>query len=144
MQLIIRHLFRDLNNFYVTSFFELLYKKLIEKFPQHSFEIVNDASYEDKGYGGIYSCMNLSIVNPSSGKYILISFFDNWKYHFMKHMGWQPENMMQFFYPGGFNYLDYFSFMYSEQNNNDIDCPININIRYNPFFYGPYEKASLS
>jgi hypothetical protein len=143
MQIIIRHLFRDLGNFYVTNFFNTLYNKLIQKFPEHEFEIVNDPSYENNGYGSIYSCMSFSIINPKSKKYILISFFDNWKYHFMKHLGWNPSNMVQFFYPGGFNYIDYFNFKYTESNNTDIDCPSNITNIYKCFFYGSYEKGSL-
>lgn len=143
MEIIIRHLFRNINNFYVTSFFDTLYKKIIDKFPEHSFEIVNDKSYENRGYGSIYSCMNFSIINPESGKYILISFFDNWKYHFMKHLGWEPHKMQQFFYPGGFNYIDYFHFKNNEKNNKDIECPENIVNIYKSFFYGPYENGSL-
>lgn len=142
MQIVIRHLFRDLGNFYVTSFFQLLYKKLLEKFSEHSFEIINDPSYENNGYGSIYSCMSFSIINPINNKYILISFFDNWKYHFMRHLGWDPSNMTQFFYPGGFNYIDYFNFKDKEKTNNDIDCPLDITDKYNSFFYGPYEKGS--
>lgn len=143
MQLIIRHLFRDIRNFYVTHFFDTLYHKLIDKFPQHSFEIVNDKSYEHHGYGGIYSCMNFSIINPESGRYIVISFFDNWKYHFMRHLGWNPSNMVQFFYPGGFNYIDYFCFKNDEKHNSDIVCPSNIKDIYQSFFYSPHEKGSL-
>lgn len=143
MKLVIRHLFRDLGKFYVTNFFQVLYQKLIDRFPEFTFEIQNDPSYENNGYGSIYSCMNFSIINPNSKKYILISFFDNWKYHFMKHLGWQPSNMIQFFYPGGFNYLDYFNFKQIEQNNGDIDCPSNIKDIYKTFFYGPYEIDSL-
>lgn len=143
MQIIIRHLFRDLGNYYVTSFFELLYQKLLLKFPNYSFEIINDPSYENNGYGSIYSCMNFSIINPNSNKYILISFFDNWKYHFMRHLGWNPANMVQFFYPGGFNYIDYFNFKQNERSNKDIFCPSNIQDIYQSFFYNTYEKGSL-
>lgn len=143
MQIIIRHLFRDLGNFYVTSFFNEFYNKLLKKFPQYEFTIINDPSYENNGYGSIYSCMSFSIINPESQKYILISFFDNWKYHFMRHLGWKPSNMIQFFYPGGFNYIDYFNFKNKEQNNPDIDCPHHISNIYKSFFYGPYEKGSL-
>jgi hypothetical protein len=143
MKLIVRHLFRDLNNFYVTNFFQLLYEKLSNKFPQHNFTIKNEPSYESNGYGSIYSCMNFSILNPKTEKYILISFFDNWKYHFMKHLGWRPSNMVKFFYPGGFNYIDYFNFKHYEQNNPDIDCPHNINNVYESFFYGPYKSGYL-
>ena len=142
MKLYIRHQFRDLGNFYVTNFFNRLYKELQSKYPIYSFDIVNDKSYENNGYGSIYSCMNFSIINPKSNKYILVSFFDNWKYHFMKHLGWRPSNMVQFFYPGGFNYIDYFSFKKDQKNNNDIDCPINIDQIYKCFFYSPYEVGS--
>jgi len=143
MKLVIRHLFRDLKEYYVTSFFQELYSRLANKFPQHSFEIKNDPSYENYGYGSVYSCMNFSIINPDNQKYILFSFFDNWKYHFMKHLGWQPSNMVQFFYPGGFNYIDYFNFKKNEKFNNDIDLPTNITDTYKPFFYGAYEKGGL-
>jgi hypothetical protein len=143
MQIIIRHQFRDLKNYYVTSFFKLLHEKLLAKFCDHNFSIKNDQSYENNGYGSIYSCMNFSVVNPENKKYILISFFDNWKYHFMKHLGWEPSKMVQFFYPGGFNYADYFHFRKHEQNNSDISCPINIKDIYRSFFYGTFEKGSL-
>jgi hypothetical protein len=82
--------------------------------------------------------MNFSIVNPINKKYILISFFDNWKYHFMSHLGWDAENMVQFFYPGGFNYLDYYTFKHQSKNNPDLKFPNNIENTYKQFFYGPY------
>lgn len=138
MELIIRHLFRDLGDFYVTNFFETLYKKLLLKFPQHSFIIENDDSYEDNGYGGIYSCMNFSILNPKNQKYIVISFFDNWRYLFMKHIGWNPHLMTQMFYCGGFNYLEYYYWKDHESYNNDIFLPLDINNKFFSFFYGPY------
>jgi hypothetical protein len=143
MELIIRHQFRDLQNYYVTSFFNELYEKLLAKFPNYTFVIKNQSEYEDRGYGSIYSCMNFSIVNPDNEKYILISFFDNWKYHFMRHLGWQPSKMAQFFYPGGFNYIDYFNFKLIEVNNPDVECPNDIKQIYKSFFYGPYETGSL-
>ena len=143
MELIIRHQFRDLQNYYVTTFFQNLYEAIKLKFPQHSFTVLNDPSYENMGYGSIYSCMNFSIINPATDKYILISFFDNWKYHFMKHLGWNPNKMVQFFYPGGFNYIDYFNFKFKEQKNPDIECPSTIDSIYQSFFYGPYESGSL-
>ena len=143
MQIIIRHLFRDLRNYYVTDFFESLFQKLKNKFPQYTFDIKNEPSYENYGYGSIYSCMNFSLINPNNDKYIVISFFDNWKYHFMKHLGWKPSKMVQFFYPGGFNYIDYFNFKNTEEYNSDIECPSNIQNIYKSFFYGPYESQSL-
>lgn len=138
MQLVIRHLFRDLGDFYITSFFYKLYSKLILKYPEHSFNIINDSSYENNGYGSIYSCMNLSIVNPDNNKYIVISFFDNWRYLFMKHLGWNPELMTQIFYCGGFNYLEYFYWKDYNWHNNDVYLPEDISNRYHSFFYGPY------
>lgn len=139
----IRHQFRNLRNYYVTTFFDTLFHRLQNHYSNHTFDIVNDDSYENRGYGSIYSCMNFSIINPENEKYILISFFDNWKYHFMKHLGWNPSKMMKFFYPGGFNYLDYFHFQKVEKDNIDIDCPSDIEHRYSPIFYGPYETNSL-
>jgi hypothetical protein len=100
--------------------------------------VENETQYENYGYGSIYSCLNFSIVNKSTNKYIAISFFDNWKYHFMRHLGWDPKNLIQFFYNGGFNYIDYYNFKIQEKNNNDIDCPSDIKNIYHPFFYGPY------
>jgi hypothetical protein len=61
----------------------------------------------------------------------------------MKHLGWKPSKMAQFFYPAGFNYIDYFNFKLIEKNNPDINCPSNIHNVYKPFFYGPYENGSL-
>jgi hypothetical protein len=138
MRLIIRHLFRDLGNYYVTTFLNSLYSELCIRYPDHEFEIQNDKSYENNGYGGIYSCMNFSIINPHTKKYILVSFFDNWKYLFMKHMGWNPEKMVQFFYCGGFNYMDYFHWKYLQKENEDVYLPYNIDTIYRSFFYGPY------
>ena len=143
MELIIRHQFRDLGKFYVTNFFQTLYDTLVDTFPEYSFVIKNEPQYEDNGYGSIYSCMNFSIINPINEKYIVFSFFDNWKYHFMQHLGWKPSKMTQFFYAGGFNYIDYFNFKFNQINNPDIDCPSNITDLYESFFYGPYEDGSL-
>lgn len=139
MRFIVRHYFRDLGNYYVTEFFKKIYKELQNKYQQHSFDIINCTEYENNGYGSIYSCMNMSIVNPESEKYILISFFDNWKYHFMQHLGWKPSNMVKFFYAGGFNYIDYFNYKLAQKNNPDIHCPNNINNIYQSFFYNTYE-----
>jgi hypothetical protein len=142
MRYIIRHQFRDLGNYYGSHFFKGLYNSLNQLYPNHTFEIQNDSSYENRGYGSIYSCMNFSIVNPENNKYILVSFFDNWKYHFMKHLGWEPNKMTQFFYPGGFNYIDYFHFKENQSYNNDIECPSNIDKIYRSFFYSSYEIES--
>ena len=113
MRYVIRHQFRSLttdgNKFYVTNLFNKLKDKLQSTYPQHKFDIELDQSYEKYGQGGTYSCMSFSLINPENKNYILISLFDNWKYHFMTHMGWEPKKMKQFFYTGGFNYLDYFN-----------------------------------
>lgn len=142
MEFEIRHEFRDIkfgdNEFYITSFFKNFYEKLKKNYPQHNFTINNDKSYEKFGQGGIYSCMNFSIVNPLNKNYILISFFDNWKYHFMSHLGWDGEKMSQFFYPGGFNFLDYHTFKKITGTNNDLKFPKEIDSIYNQFYYGPY------
>lgn len=142
MKYIIRHQFRDIesfgNKYYVTNFFQKLYQEIIVKYPEHSFEIINDPSYENKGYGGIYSCMSFSIINPENQYYILLSFFDNWKYHFMQHMGWVPQKMKTFFYAGGFDYLDYYSYKSTQNYNNDLNFPNNIQSIYKPLFYSPY------
>jgi hypothetical protein len=138
MQYIIRHLFRDLGDFYVTNFFQELYNKIILKFPEHNFIIENDNKYENNGYGGTYSCMHMSIINPNNNKYIVISFFDNWRYLFMRHLGWCPDLMSQFFYCGGFNFLEYFYWKDIQKNDKDVYLPTDIDKRYFSFFYGPY------
>lgn len=142
MQLIIRYEFRDIylegKEFYVTSFFKKFFSKLKLENPNIDFVVKPDPTYVSTGQGGTYSLMSLSIINPTNNKYILISFFDNWKNHFMKNMGWDGENMCQFFYPGGFNYYDYFTFKDISKNNNDLSFPKNIEGVYNSFYYGPY------
>lgn len=130
------------HNFYVTSFFNKLKDMLIDKYPEHSFEIVLDDTYEKYGQGGIYSCMSFSIINSGTKEYILISFFDNYKYHFMKHLGWEPKKMKQFIYCGGFNYLDYYNYFKLSKNNPDVEFPNEIESIYKPFFYGPYFDSS--
>lgn len=137
-KLIIRHLFRDLGNYYVTNFFHSFYSKLKEKFTDYSFDIINHPEYEYRGYGSIYSCMHLSIINPENNKYIVVSFFDNWRYLFMKHLGWNPELMTQMFYCGGFNFLEYFYWKNLEVNNPDVYLPHDIDNKYYSFFYSPY------
>lgn len=142
MELLLRHEFRDIkihgNSFYITNFFEKLRLRLIERYPNISFKPHLDNNMSKYGQGGTYSCMSFSIVNPSNGNYILISFFDNWKYHFMTHMGWEPKKMKQFFYPGGFNFLDYFTFKKHSEKNNDVEFPSNIEQIYSQFYYQPY------
>ena len=138
MKLIVQHLFRDLGKYYVTNFLNSIYHNLITLYPEYSFDIINNDKYEDNGYGGSYSCMNLSIINPNTEKYILISFFDNWRYLFMQHIGWNPQKMVRWFYCGGFNYSDYFYFRNTQKDNLDLYLPLNIDDIYHSFFYGPY------
>jgi hypothetical protein len=139
MQIQIRHHFRDIEGYYVSYFFKLLRKNLEIKYPEYEFQNILDPKYENFGYGGIHSCMSMSIINPESGKYIVISFFDNWKYHFMRHIGWEPNKMVKFFYPGGFNYIDYYNWMSSQKDNPDIVKLENIEQVYCSFFYGPMD-----
>jgi hypothetical protein len=136
MKLQIRHWFRKIPRFYVSDFFELLTEKLSTKFTNIEFDLVCDKTYQKYGYGGIYSPMNYTIINPENGKNIVISFFDNWKTHFMKHMGWDPDRMVKFFYAAGFNYIDYYSFAQSRNLSLDIK-----NI-YSPFYYNTYEAGN--
>ena len=137
-ELHIRHQFRDLGDYYVTNFFQSLYSCLKRKYPDIKFVVRNQKKYENNGYGSIYSCMNFSIINPKTSKYIVISLFDNWKYHFMRHLGWKPNKMVQFFYAGGFNFFDYFHFKMLEKNNPDVDLPLNITEIYKSFYYSPF------
>jgi len=139
----IQHDFNDWPHFYVSTFFNKLYKKLQKKYAEHDFEIVNHPKYDNFGYGSIFSCMNFSIINPTNQKYMLVSFFDNWRYHFMKHIGWQPENMVKFFYPGGFNYFDYFNWRKETIGNDDLYCPLDITKIYKSFYYGPYGPSKI-
>lgn len=143
MDLIVRHEFNDWPHFYVSCFFNSLHENLKEKYPNHTFTIVNEEERERQGYGSIYSAMNYSVVNPENDKYILVSFFDNWKYHFMKHLGWKPDKMVKFFYPGGFNYLDYFHWRSVNKNDQDVYCPLNIKDIYRSFYYGPYSPIDI-
>lgn len=142
MEFLIRHEFRNLkinnNDFYVSNFFNKLYTTLEKKHPNHTFTKYLNTDYSKYGQGGISSCMNFSIINPDNGNYILISFFDNWKYHFMKHMGWDPKKMKQFFYPGGFNFYDYFTFKKKSETNFDVEFPEDIKKTYQQFYYQPY------
>lgn len=138
MKLIVRHLFRDLGDYYITNFFNSLYSALQERFQDYSFEVINYPEYEDNGYGSIYSCMHFSIINPTNNKYIVVSFFDNWRYLFMKHLGWNPKLMTQFFYCGGFNYLEYYYWKNLQKDNTDVYMPTNIDKIYHSFSYNPY------
>lgn len=139
-KLLIRHVFSDLGNYFPTNFFKKLYTCLVLKYKkQYRFDIVTEPQYQANGLGSTYSCINFSIINPNTNKYIVFSFFDNWRYHFMKHIGWDPANMVQFFYPGGFNYLEYFYFKENQKSNTDIFCPNNIDSIYKSFYYPSYE-----
>lgn len=143
MKFHIQHNFNDWPHFYVSTFFNNLFEKLQNKYPEHEFIVVNYPEFDNLGYGSIFSCMNFSIINPDNDKYMVLSFFDNWKYHFMKHLGWKPEKMVKFFYPGGFNYLDYFHWRQNNVHNDDIYCPINIQDIYQSFYYQTYGPQNI-
>ena len=141
MELYIRHYFRDLGDYYMTNFFHKLYEQLRLKYPNIDFKIINEPDYEIKGYGSVYSCLNFSIINPNNSKYIVVSSFDNWKYHFMHSLGWKPDKMVQWFYNGGFNFIDYFNFKLVETDNIDTHLPNNIKDIYRPFFYNTHSMG---
>lgn len=141
-QLNFRHLSRNIihcgKNYYVTTFFKQLMKEIESRYSHIKFETKNSPEYEKFGYGGIHSCMSMSVINPANDKYILFSFFDNWKYHFMQHMGWKPQKMVQFHYAAGFNFLDYHYFKHHNSKNPDTAFPKNIDEVYTPMFYSSY------
>lgn len=144
MKYTIQHNFNDWPHFYVSTFFNNLYDQLQKRYENHTFEIINYPEYDDYGYGSIYSCMNFSIINSKTEKYALVSFFDNWKYHFMKHIGWKPEKMVKFFYPGGFNYLDYYNWRKDTIWNDDVYCPLAITDIYKSLYYNTYSPENIS
>lgn len=106
---------------------------LIEKFDTHEFEIVVDPDKHNKGDGTTSSAVNFSILNPDNEKYIVVSAVDNWRCHFMPHLGWQPEKMVKMFYSGGFSFLEYFSLPAKWHKVEDIRDV------YRSFYYGPYD-----
>lgn len=126
------------HEFYVTALFRKLIDKLRQHYPEHEFEIDDSGKYNEFGYGSVSSCMSLSILNPENQSYILLSLFDNWRYHFMKHLGWEPKKMKQFFYAGGFNFSDYFDFKMINKNNSDNEFPDDIQSVFDTFYYNPY------
>ncbi len=79
-KLIIRHTFRNISDrgcdYYATTFFIKLFDILKNRYPNIDFQIDECKKYESMGYGGLSSCMHLSILNPINNKYILISLFD--------------------------------------------------------------------
>jgi hypothetical protein len=139
--LTIRHKFRNLGDdtckYYATSFFIKLFDKLKILYPDIVFDIDECKQYESMGYGALCSCMHLSILNPSNNKYILVSLFDNWKYHFNKVLGWDPDNMVQFFYAGSFDFLDFYAYKSFISYNKDYVFPNHIHKTYQQFFYIP-------
>lgn len=141
-RLYFRHLSRNIihsgKNFYVTSFFNNLMSAFGQEYSDIKFINKNYPEYEKHGYGGVYSCMSMSLMNPDNGKYAVFSFFDNWKYHFMTHMGWEPQKMTQFFYAGGFNFLDYYHFKRQNQNNSDTKFPVDMDTVYQGLPYSSY------
>jgi hypothetical protein len=127
----------DTCKYYATSFFIKLFDKLKILYPNIVFDIDECKQYESMGYGALCSCMHLSILNPSNGKYILLSLFDNWKYHFNKILGWDPDNMVQFFYAGSFDFLDFYAYKAFISYNKDYVFPNSIHKIYQQFFYIP-------
>jgi hypothetical protein len=142
MKFVIRYQYRNITiggkDFYVTSLFNKLINLLKIEYPEHEFVLESNNHYEKFGYGSISSCMNLSILNPNNGNYILVSLFDNWRQHFIKSLGWNPKKMKQFFYAGGFDYYHYFNFKDANKNNKDSEFPDKINEVYQQFYYNPY------
>ncbi len=140
-KLIIRHTFRNISDrgcdYYATTFFIKLFDILKNKYPNIDFQIDECKKYESMGYGGLCSCMHLSILNPINNKYILVSLFDNWKYHFNKVLGWDPDNMVQFFYAGSFDFLDFYAYKQLVSYNKDFVFPNNIYDIHKQFFYIP-------
>lgn len=134
----LRHMLTGSKEFYVTSLFRQLIDLMKHQYPEHEFELDSSHEYDNFGYGSVSSCMSFSIINPENDNYILLSLFDNWRYHFMKHLGWNPKQMKQFFYAGGFNFTDYFNFKFVNQNNKDNEFPIDIKEVYQSFYYNPY------
>lgn len=141
INLIIRHTFRDLGDsnckYYTTAFFNRIFDEIKNQYPNINFSIDECKEYESMGYGGLCSCMHLSIINPTNKKYILISLFDNWKYHFNQVLGWDPQNMVQFFYAGSFDLLDFYVYKNRVSYNTDFVFPSDIQNIYNQFFYIP-------
>lgn len=132
MKYIIKRKRADYGNFYVTKLLNSVVDRIIEKYPTHEFEEFEDKKHSNQGIGTISSPLSFSIWNSSNNKYLVVSCIDNWKMHFMPHLGWKPEKMVKMFYSGGFNYLDYYSFI------SETKQPIKENF-YQPFYYGPYQ-----
>lgn len=142
MKFVLRHQLRHMlmggREFYVTALFRQLIDLLKNQYPEHEFELDSSHEYDNFGYGSVSSCMSFSIINPENDNYILLSLFDNWRYHFMTHLGWKPKQMKQFFYAGGFNFADYFDYKYVNKHNSGNEFPENIQEVYQPFYYNPY------
>jgi hypothetical protein len=56
----------------------------------------------------------------------------------MQHLGWKPTKMKKFFYAGGFDFWDYFSYKSTGSYNHDLAFPEDIRNIYQPLFYSPY------
>ena len=57
---------------YIAKFMNLAVDGLIEKYPQHDFEIVRNKEMEQMGgHGHVSSPLNFSVLNPETKKYIV-------------------------------------------------------------------------
>jgi hypothetical protein len=142
MHYVIRHDLRNImiggRAYFVTELFRKLIDALRARHPGHTFEVRADAAYASMGYGGLHSCLHLSVLNPSSQRYALVSLLDNWRDHFRRSLGWEADRMAQFFYPGGFDFAEYFAFKRAERTNSDIAFPERIEDTYRGIPYYPY------
>jgi len=134
---------KNWKDYYISVFLSSVIKRLKRKYPKDTFKVIKDKSRYDQGLGGQCSVQNLCVINPSTEKYVVVSFFDDWKHHFMQHLGWKPDKMVKFFYAGGFNFYDYYNWKYEHRYQDDIVCPNNISEIYQPFYYNTYQPGHL-
>lgn len=142
MHYLIQHHLRDIrvgrDRYFVTEFFRALIDGLQARYPHHSFGVRSDERHADLGYGGPHSCMHLSVWHPDTRRYILVSFFDNWRHHFDRSLGWEPDRMTQFFYGGGFDFGEYYRFRRLMDVNPNLAFPADIQSVYRELPYVPY------
>jgi hypothetical protein len=142
MHYVIRHHVREISYdghpYFVTRLFRSLIEGLRTRYPAHTFDVQVDDTYESCGYGGIHSCMHLSVWHPGTRKYILVSLFDNWRHHFDRSLGWEPDRMVQFFYGGGFDFAEYFQFRQLRHSNPNLVFPEDISSVYRELSYVPF------
>jgi hypothetical protein len=142
MHYLIRHDVRHITHSGYPHFVSTLLTRLIAalrvRHPGHEFEVGVDPTRQSLGFSGTYSCLHLSIVNPSNGRYILVSLLDHWRHHFQRSLGWQADHMVQFFFPAGFDFADYFAFKREGATNPDLAFPDRIEDVYRGIAYPPY------